>query len=107
MITVEAGHFRSHGDGEPPEGSLTEMFGATFSGPHSALFTVVIDPRPDHFVIRVDEPEKGPAFEVVEARAGHVLLSIQRDADGPLAEVRPFPRGRVVDVSGSEDDSAG
>lgn len=52
MITVEAGHFRSHGEGEPPQGSLTEMFGATFSGPHGELFTVLIDPRPDHFVIR-------------------------------------------------------
>jgi hypothetical protein len=107
VITVEAGHFRSHGEEDPPEGSLTEMFGATFSGPHGELFTVLIDPRPDHFVIQVDEPEKGPSFEVAEARAGHVLLSIQRDVDGPLAEVRQSPRGRVVDVSGSEDDSAG
>ena len=69
MITLEAGHFRSHGDGEPPDGSITEMFGATFSGPRGELFTVLVDPRPDRFVIQLDEPEKGPSFEVAEARA--------------------------------------
>jgi hypothetical protein len=76
VITVEASHFRSHGDREPPEGSLTEMFGSTFNGPHGELFTVLIDPGSDSFVIQVDAPENGPSFEVAEARAGHVLLSI-------------------------------
>ena len=83
------------------------MFGATFSGPHGELFTLLIDPQSDHFVIQIDEPENGPSFEVADARAGHVLLSIPRGDKGPLAEVRQFPRGRVVDVSRPEDDRVG
>ena len=63
--------------------------------PHGELFRVLIDPLSDSFVIQVDAPENGPSFEVSEARAGHVLLSIPRDDDGHLAEVRQFPRGRV------------
>ena len=83
------------------------MFGSTFSGPHGELFTVLIDPRSDSFVIQLDAPDDGPPYRGRRRTGGARPAVNTRDDDGPLAEVRQLPRGRVVDVLGSKDDNAG
>jgi hypothetical protein len=73
-MLVQVGQFRTYGEGDPPEGALTEMLGVEITdGPGATIVSIIVDPRSDGYIVQIDRYESG-AFSAVDASPESVML---------------------------------
>src|SRR5687768_1681757 len=73
---VRFGHFRHHGEGEPPDGRLTETLGLeVMDDDDETILSVIVDPEREGYVVQIDRYESGP-FAAVDASRERVMLRV-------------------------------
>jgi hypothetical protein len=75
-MLVQVGQFRTYREGDPPEGTLTEMLGVEITdGAGETIVSIIVDPRRDGYIVQIDRYESG-TFSAVDASPESVILRV-------------------------------